>query len=90
MGNTSVLKSEDLTHSYSRNKNVKTDWHRALLTRSTAVDKHYKSTQNVRRFMVEQCGEHFHFDRAFMAWIRDETPKNLGDVIDEWKRRQNL
>ena len=64
------------------------DWHSALLTRSTIVDKNYKNTQNVRRFMMEQCGEQFRFDREFMAWIRDAAPKNLGDVVDEWKRRQ--
>lgn len=40
--------------------------------------------------MMEQCGENFRFDRDFMAWIRNDIPKNLGDVIDEWKRRQGL
>jgi len=69
---------------------LKTDWHRALLTRSTVVDKNYKNTQNVRRFMISQCGEHFRFDRQLMAWIRDDGQKNLGDVVDEWKRRQGL
>lgn len=69
---------------------MKIDWHSTLLTRSTVVDKGYKNTQNVRRFMVEQCGENFRFDREFMAWIRDDTPKNLGDVVDEWKHRQGV
>lgn len=64
------------------------DWHSALLTRSTRVDKNYKNTQNVRGFMMEQCGEHFRFDRDFMAWIRNGSEKNLGDVVDEWLRRQ--
>ncbi len=67
---------------------MKIDWHSAVLTPSTVVDKHYKNTQNVRRFMTEQCGEQFRFDREFMAWIRDGIPKNLGDVVKEWKRRQ--
>ena len=66
------------------------DWHSALLTLSTVVDKNYKNTQNVRRFMRDQCGEDFRFDRQFMAWIRDDTHKDLGDVVDEWKRRQAL
>ncbi|AUU91297.1 hypothetical protein C2U55_20570 [Enterobacteriaceae bacterium ENNIH3] len=69
---------------------MKMDWHSALLTRSTAIDKHYKNTQNVRRFMMEQCGENFRFDRDFMAWIRNDIPKNLVDVVDEWKHRQGL
>lgn len=64
------------------------DWHSETLTRATPVDKHYKNTQNVRRFMLEQCGAHFTFDRYFMAWIRNDQPKNLGDVADEWTRRQ--
>ncbi|MGB3255409.1 MULTISPECIES: DUF6434 domain-containing protein [Enterobacterales] len=24
-----------------------------------------------------------------MAWVRNEVPKTLGDVADEWKRRQS-
>ncbi|ATF93188.1 Uncharacterised protein [Cedecea neteri] len=66
------------------------DWHSAVLTRATVVDKHYKNTQNVRRFMIEECGPHFRFDREFMAWIRNGVAKNLGDVVDEWKRRDSF
>ncbi|MDU8359302.1 DUF6434 domain-containing protein [Pseudomonas syringae group sp. J309-1] len=65
-----------------------TDWHSNTITRATLVDKTYKNTQNVRRFMLEQCGEKFRFDRDFMAWIRNDIPKNMGDVADEWQRRQ--
>lgn len=68
---------------------MKVDWHSALLTRTTLVDKHYRNTQNVRRFLTEQCGEDFRFDRDYMAWIRNGVPKTLGDVADEWKRRQS-
>lgn len=66
------------------------DWHSSSLTRFTSVDKDYKNTQNVRRFMVNECGPDFRFDREFMAWIRNDVPKNLGDVVDEWKRRHQL
>ncbi|ROR09822.1 DUF6434 domain-containing protein [Erwinia sp. JUb26] len=65
------------------------DWHRSLLTRTTVVDKNYKNTQNVRRFMIEECGPNFRFDREFMAWIRNDAAKNLADVVDEWKRRHS-
>ncbi|MFK8258397.1 DUF6434 domain-containing protein [Erwinia sp. AnSW2-5] len=68
---------------------MKIDWHSALLSRTTVVDKNYRNTQNVRRFMAEQCGEKFRFDRDFMAWIRNEVPKTLGDVVDEWQRRHS-
>ncbi|MGV8925413.1 MAG: DUF6434 domain-containing protein [Ewingella sp.] len=64
------------------------DWHSAPLTRTTRVSENYKNTQNVRRFMLEQCGAGFKFDRDFMAGIRNDISKNLGDVADEWKRRQ--
>lgn len=63
------------------------DWHSAALTRSTVMDENYKNTQNVRRFLIQECGENFKFDRDFMAWIRSGTAKNLGDVADEWVRR---
>ncbi|MGK3125906.1 DUF6434 domain-containing protein [Candidatus Pantoea formicae] len=69
---------------------MKTDWHSSSLTRTTVVDNNYKNTQNVRRFMIDECGPDFKFDRAFMAWIRNDVAKNLGDVVDEWKRRNSL
>ncbi len=43
------------------------DWHADPITRETPVTDSYKSTQNVRRFMVAQCGAAFAFDRPFMA-----------------------
>lgn len=63
------------------------DWHSAPLFRSTVIDNHYKNTQNVRRFLTQECGENFKFDRDLMAWIRSGAAKNLGDVADEWVRR---
>lgn len=64
------------------------NWHSDKITRNTAVCAGYKNTQNVRRFMLEQCGPGFRFDRNFMAWIGNDTPKNMGEVVDEWKARQ--
>ena len=64
------------------------DWHSDPLNRDTPVTRTYRNTQNVRRFLKSQCGEHFRFDRPFMQWIRDGAPKTLGDVADEWLRRQ--
>ncbi|RMO82446.1 hypothetical protein ALQ33_02821 [Pseudomonas syringae pv. philadelphi] len=62
------------------------DWHSDLITRDTPVDAHYRNTQNVRRFLLEQCGPLFRFDRAFMAWIKNTEPKDMGQVADEWLR----
>ena len=63
------------------------DWHSAPLSRSTVIDNTYKNTQNVRRFLTQECGEYFKFDRDLMAWIRSGAANNLGDVADEWVRR---
>ena len=64
------------------------DWHSDPLSRETPVTGTYRNTQNVRRFLKSQCGEQFRFDRPFMQWIRDGREKTLGDVADEWLRRQ--
>ena len=64
------------------------DWHSSRIMRTTTVDANYRNTQNVRRFMVEQCGDGFKFDRHFMAWIRNGASKNMGEVVDEWRRRR--
>ncbi|MGF6590214.1 DUF6434 domain-containing protein [Pseudomonas sp. 2835] len=62
------------------------DWHAGPITRSTPLDKHYRNTQEVRRFLIGQCGASFKFDRAFMAWIKTAEPLTMGDVADEWTR----
>ena len=66
----------------------KFDWHSDPITRDTLVTTDYRNTQNVRRFLKSQCGNQFKFDRPFMQWIKDGTEKTMGDVADEWKRRQ--
>ena len=66
------------------------DWHGGEITRQTVVDADYKNTQNVRRFLAAECGAAFSFNRDLMAWIRNGSPKNLGDVADEWQRRHAL
>lgn len=63
------------------------NWHSDLITRATAVDDGYKNTQNVRRFLLRECGDSFAFDRPLMAWVRDGANKTMGDVADEWQRR---
>ncbi|SHM62124.1 DUF6434 domain-containing protein [Phytopseudomonas punonensis] len=63
------------------------DWHGGTITRDTPVSNDYRNTRKVRRFMTEQCGVDFRFDRPFMAWIRSGAPRTMGDVVDEWLRR---
>jgi hypothetical protein len=64
------------------------DWHGGNILRTTMVDANYKNTQNVRRFMTQECGEPVKFNRDFMAWIVNGQTKNMGDVADEWLRQQ--
>lgn len=65
------------------------DWHSDAIRRDSLVNRTYKSTQNVRRFTTSHCGADFKFDRPFMAWIRDGTPKTVGDVAHEWLKRRS-
>jgi hypothetical protein len=60
---------------------------RGRITRGTPVTASYRNTQNVRRFLLSQCGARFRFDRPFMQWIKNGTEKTMGDVADEWLRR---
>ncbi len=64
------------------------DWHSDPITRDTPVTPSYRNTQNVRRFLRQQCGAAFRFDRPFMAWIKDGTPKTMGAVADAWLKRR--
>ena len=43
--------------------------------------------KNVRCFMREACGPAFRFDRSFMAWMSDGTPKTMGDAAAEWLKQ---
>jgi hypothetical protein len=63
------------------------NWHSAPIERATPLDKNYRNTQNVRRFLIAQCGDDFKFDRPFMAWIKARATLTMGDVADEWIRR---
>lgn len=65
----------------------KFNWHTDTITRSTPVTAGYRNTQNVRRFLKSQCGAGFKFDRPFMQWIKDGTDRTMGDVADEWNKR---
>jgi hypothetical protein len=64
------------------------DWHRDRITRRTPITVTYRNTQNVRRFFRSQCGNHFKFNRQFMAWLKDGNPKTMGDAVDEWLKRR--
>lgn len=66
------------------------NWHSDPIDRTTLIDAHYRNTQNVRRFFRKTCGEHFKFDRAFMAWMKSAAGQTMGDAVDEWLAREAL
>ncbi|WP_198924965.1 DUF6434 domain-containing protein [Nitrospirillum viridazoti] len=73
------------------------DWHADPIDRATPITAGYRATQNVRRFFRRECGEHFRFDRPFMAWMKAAAHqpnggqpgggRTMGDAADEWRRR---
>lgn len=62
------------------------DWNHANLSLQTVITDNYKNTENVRRFFLEYIGKHFHFNTAFMNWMKTNAGKTLGDAAEEWKR----
>jgi len=66
----------------------KFDWHCDKITDTTHINESYKSTQNVRRYFKSRCGDHFKFDRSFMAWMKENSGKTMGDAVTEWSRRK--
>ncbi|MBZ9770967.1 DUF6434 domain-containing protein [Mesorhizobium sp. CO1-1-8] len=64
------------------------DWHADPISRTIAITKSYRNTQNVRRFLIGECGNAFRFNRPFMAWLKDGVENTMGDAADEWLRRQ--
>jgi hypothetical protein len=64
------------------------DWHGDPISRKTPITATYRNTQNVRRFFRAHCGDHFKFDRPFMAWLKNGRPKTMDDAVKEWLRRE--
>ena len=62
------------------------DWHASPLSRETPVTPDYRTTKNVRRFLVAETGHPARLTREFMAWIRSGAPTTLGDIADEFSR----
>jgi Domain of unknown function (DUF6434)/SAP domain-containing new25 len=64
----------------------KFDWHCEDLTLETRITDSYKNSRNVRRFFKKHCGEKFHFNIAFMNWMKNNVGKTLAEAVEEWKR----
>jgi hypothetical protein len=64
----------------------KFDWHCAELTLETIITDSYKNSRNVRQFFKKCCGQKFHFNIAFMNWMKTSVGKTLANAVEEWKR----
>lgn len=63
----------------------KFDWRSATLTQDTIITDSYKNSQNVRRFFQAHVGDHFKFNIANMAWMKENTGKTLADAVEAIK-----
>ncbi len=61
------------------------DWHKEILTAETVITDSYKSSQNVRRFFQAHADPKFKFNIEFMAWMKANIGKTLGDAVVEYK-----
>ncbi|MEW7007845.1 DUF6434 domain-containing protein [Lentilitoribacter sp. EG35] len=66
-------------------KRSKFDWHSEVLTAETQITDSYKNTQNVRRFFKEHVGASFKFNIEFMAWMKSNIGRTLGDAVNEYQ-----
>jgi len=81
---------KDTSLAIAKQPKSKFDWHSEPLSLDTVITNSYKSTQNVRRFFRQHCGDDFHFDVLFMAFMKTSSGITLGEAVAEWKRRKQL
>ena len=65
----------------------KFDWHSEALKDNTIITTSYKNTQNVRRFFQSHFGVNFKMNREFMAWLKTNVGKTLGDAIKAFENK---
>ena len=64
------------------------DWHADPISEDTVIDAGYRNTQNVRRFFKATKGNHFRFDRSFMAWMKAHQGSTMVEAVAGWVRRE--
>ncbi|OCW55668.1 hypothetical protein AWJ14_05950 [Hoeflea olei] len=64
------------------------DWHCDPITDDTVIDARYRNTQTVRRYFKSRIGDHFTFDRPFMAWMKSHAGSTMRDAVAEWRKRK--
>jgi hypothetical protein len=68
----------------------KFDWKNSVIDLDTEITDNYKNSENVRAFMKQEIGTHFHFNTEFMKWTRQNIGKTMREAISEWKRLYEL
>jgi Domain of unknown function (DUF6434)/SAP domain-containing new25 len=71
----------------SQSKAAFVPWHLRELSLDTVIEEHYTNGPSTRAFFVDHCGSSFRFTIPFMAWMRANAGRTLGDAIIEWERQ---
>jgi Domain of unknown function (DUF6434)/SAP domain-containing new25 len=62
-------------------------WRQRVLSCDTVITLDYTNGPATRAFFLEQCGEGFRLTIPFMAWMRANAGRTLGEAAAEWKRQ---
>ena len=69
------------------------NWPKAKLTNETKITDNISFGPNFRGYMKAQIGSKFTCHSDFMAWVKSNTGKTLGDAVSKWieleKRKEN-
>ena len=76
-----ITKSNPKHHTLS-----KFDWQKSEITLDTIITDNYKNSENVRAFMKGEIGSSFHFNTAFMDWMKQHTGQTMREAIATWHR----
>lgn len=77
-------------NSKKQSKTSKFDWNNETLSLDTVITDSYKNTENVRKFFIENIGNHFSVNVLFIKWTKENIGASLKDAIKEWNRIQEL
>lgn len=77
-------------NSRKQSRTSKFDWNSEALSLDTIITDSYKNTENVRKFFLENIGNHFSFNVLFMNWTKENIGASLKDAIEEWKKIHEL
>lgn len=60
------------------------DWKNEVLSLQTLITDNYKNSENVRAFFQSKMTKKFKFNIKFMAWMKTNTGKTLGNALAAW------